>query len=128
MAQITIRVENRSGKQTVSILERNRLTAMQMPGQNQVIALLTRSFPDARVVRAQNLKITLGQRRRVGAGHGNHSRTMRYSSGAGMNPLSPAAHDRVADSIHTDMSVVVAAHGEDRRCLAERADQIAKFA
>ena len=33
---------------------------MEMPGQNQVIAMLTRSFPDARVVRTQNLKITLG--------------------------------------------------------------------
>ena len=60
MAQITIRVKNRSWEQTVSILERNRLTAMQMPGQNQVVALLTRSFPDARVVCAQDLKITLG--------------------------------------------------------------------
>ena len=43
-----------------------------------------------------------------------------------MNPLAPAAHDRVADAIHTDVSVVVAAHSEDRRDLAERADQIAR--
>jgi hypothetical protein len=101
---------------------------MEMPGQNQVIAMLTRSFPDARVVRAQNLKIGFGQRRRVGAGHGNHSRTMRYSSGASMNPFTPAANYRVADSIHTDISVVVAADSKDWRYLAERADQIAKLA
>ncbi len=53
---------------------------------------------------------------------------MRYSGGAGMNPCTPAAHYRVADSLHTDMSVVVAANGEDRRYRAERADQIAKLA
>jgi hypothetical protein len=53
---------------------------------------------------------------------------MRYSGGAGMNPLTASAHDRVADSIHADKPVVVAADGEDRRNLAERADQIAKLA
>jgi hypothetical protein len=45
-----------------------------------------------------------------------------------MNPLPPAAHDRVADSIHADMPVVVAANREDWRYLAERADQIAQLA
>ena len=45
-----------------------------------------------------------------------------------MNPLAPAAHDRVAHPIHADVSVVVAAHREDRRDLAERADQIAQLA
>ena len=60
MAEIAIRVEDRSGKQTVSILKRDHLAAMEMPGQHQVVATLTRSFPDARVVRAQNLKITFG--------------------------------------------------------------------
>jgi hypothetical protein len=53
---------------------------------------------------------------------------MRYSSGAGMNPFTPAAHYRVADSIHTDMSVVVAANSEHRGHLAERAYQVAKLA
>jgi hypothetical protein len=45
-----------------------------------------------------------------------------------MNPLTPAALDRVANSIHADVSVVVAAHREDRRYLAKRADQFAKLA
>jgi hypothetical protein len=53
---------------------------------------------------------------------------MRHSSGAGVNPCTAAAGDRVADPLHTDMSVVVAANGEDRRYLAERADQVAKLA
>jgi hypothetical protein len=60
MAQITIPVENRAGKEAVAILERHHLAAMEMPGQNQVIAMLTCCLPDARVVGAQNLKITLG--------------------------------------------------------------------
>ena len=53
---------------------------------------------------------------------------MRYSSRASMNPFTSAAYYRVADSIHTDMSVVVAANSEDRRYLAQRAHQIAKLA
>jgi hypothetical protein len=53
---------------------------------------------------------------------------MQYSSGASMNPFTPTAYYRVADSIHTDNSVVVAADSEDRRYPAERADQIAKLA
>ena len=42
-----------------------------------------------------------------------------------MNPFTPAAHDRVADSVHTNTYVVIAAHGEHRRQLAERANQVA---
>jgi hypothetical protein len=60
MAQIAIRVENCPRKQTISILKRNHLATMQVPGQNQVIAVVTRSFPDVRVMRAQNLKIPIG--------------------------------------------------------------------
>ena len=36
---------------------------------------------------------------------------MRDTRGAGMNPLTPAAHDRFADSIYPDLPVVVAADG-----------------
>jgi hypothetical protein len=45
-----------------------------------------------------------------------------------MNPFTPATYHRVADSMQTDMSVVVSANSEDRRYLTERTDQIAKLA
>jgi hypothetical protein len=128
VAQITIRVENRTGTQTVSILERNHLAAVKVPGQNQVIALPTRPFPDARIVRAENSNITFRQSGRIGAGNGDHSRTMPDSHGPSLNPSTPAGGDRVADLIDPDLSVVVAAHGKHRRDLAKRADQIAKRA
>jgi hypothetical protein len=52
---------------------------------------------------------------------------VRYASGVGVNPFSPAARHRIADSIHADVLVVVAAHGENGRYFAERADQIAEL-
>jgi hypothetical protein len=52
---------------------------------------------------------------------------MRYLSGGSMNPLTPAANYRIADSIETDMAVVVTANSVDWRQLAKRADQITEF-
>jgi len=45
-----------------------------------------------------------------------------------MNPFTSATYYRVAHSMQTDMSVVVAANSEDRRYLTERTHQIAKLA
>lgn len=101
---------------------------MQMPGQNQVVAALTRRFPDARIVRAENFNIALGQRGRLGAGDGNHARSVRYLSDASMNPTPAAALDRAANSIDANALVMVAPHGEDWRQFAERGDQIAQLA
>jgi hypothetical protein len=128
MAEITVRVEKRSGIQTISILERHHLTAVKMPGQDQVVALVTRDFPDARIVGAQYLKIAVWQCLGARAGDRNHPRPMRYASGTLMNPLAAAACDRSADSIHADPPVVVAADSEDGGDLAKRADQRAKRA
>jgi hypothetical protein len=128
MAEIAKGVENRSGKQPISIFEGNHLTAMEMPGQNQVKATLTGGFPDARIVRTENSNIAIGYRCRVGAGHANDSRTMCYSSGIRMNPFTTAAHYRIANSMQADMAVMVAANSEDRSYHAKRADQIAKLA
>ena len=60
MAEVTVRVENRSGEQTVAKFKRDQLTAVEMPGKNQVVATATRRFPDARVVRAEDLNVALG--------------------------------------------------------------------
>ena len=44
-----------------------------------------------------------------------------------MNPLAPAAHDRVAHPIQADVSVMVTTNRKNRREFAERADQIAQL-
>ena len=126
MVEITVRVEKRSGIKSISILERDHLAAVEMPGQDEVEAPLSRGFPNVRIVCAQDLKIAHWQRFRLRARNGNHPRSMRYASGAFMNPLAPAARDRFADSFHTDAPVVVAADSEDRGDFAKRADQLAK--
>jgi hypothetical protein len=127
MAHVAVRVENRSGKQTVSIFKRDQLTAMEMPGQNQVIAAFPRSFPDTRVVCTQDPIITLGHSYCIRARDRNHSGTMRHSNRTIVNPFTPAAHHRVTNSIHTDMAVVVSAYAQDWCDLAKRTDQITQL-
>jgi hypothetical protein len=39
-------VEQRSGEQTISIFERDHLTAMEMARKHQVVSTLARSGPD----------------------------------------------------------------------------------
>lgn len=110
MAQIAVRVENGSRKQAVSILKRDQLAAMEMPGQNQVITTLPRGSPNPRIVRAQDSKVTCGQAKSVRTGNRNHARTMRHSSEPIMNPFTAAAHHRLTDSMYADMAVVVSAN------------------
>jgi hypothetical protein len=71
VAQIAVRVENRPGEQAVAILEGNHLAAVEVAGENQVVAAPPRRLPDVRVVGAQNLNIAPGQGRRVGTGDAN---------------------------------------------------------
>ena len=124
MTQIAVRVENRSGKQAVSKLKRNQLTAVKMPRKNEVVATLTRRLPDTRVVCAENPNIAIGLRCSLRTGDRYHSRTMHHSSDSIMYPLTSATHDCVADSIKTDMAVVISTHREHRCILAQSAHQI----
>ena len=61
MGQITIRIENRSGKQAASVLKRDKLTTVKMPGPHKIIAHVLRSFPDTRVVCTQDSNVTIRQ-------------------------------------------------------------------
>ena len=78
MGQITIRIENRSGKQAISVFKRDQLTTMKMPGENQIIAIMSGSFPDTRVVCAQDPNITIWQNCSSRTTDRDHSRTMRH--------------------------------------------------
>jgi hypothetical protein len=57
MTQEAIRVEERAGEETVSILAHDDLTAVQVSGKDQVIAAVAGPLPDPRVVSAQDLDI-----------------------------------------------------------------------
>jgi hypothetical protein len=61
MRQKAVRVKDRAGKQAVAIFKGHALATMQMPGQHQVVTLMTRSLPHARIVCAQNSNITIRQ-------------------------------------------------------------------
>src|SRR5207249_4796128 len=54
MAQIAVGVENRTGEQAVAVLEGDYLTAVEVAGQDQVVAATARRLPDARVVCAED--------------------------------------------------------------------------
>jgi hypothetical protein len=97
---------------------------MEMPSEDQVKTAIACSFPDAWVMCAQDSIIGLRHSGRGRAGQGNHPRTMRHSNRAIVNPLTPALHHCIADSIYSQLDVVVSANTQDWRDLAERTDQI----
>ena len=87
---------------------------MKMPGQDKVIATLSRSLPDARVVCAEDSDIAIGRSCGGRTGDRNHPKTVLHSGGAIMNPFTSTSHNCLTDSIHTDMFVVVSTNSEDR--------------
>ena len=99
-----------------------------MPSQNEVEASSLGCFPDARVVSAQDLDITVGDTDSLGTGQGDDSRTMRDPRAAGMNPCAAAFHDSLGHAIEAHRLIVVAAHGIDRCDFPQRAHQIAQLA
>jgi hypothetical protein len=100
---------------TISILKRDYLAAMEMTGQNQVIAEFTSCLPGTRIVCAQNPNITVRHSRRIRARDRDHSTAMPYSNRTAVNPYSAARFHRVANSVHADKPVVVSAHTQDGR-------------
>ena len=128
MTQEAIRVEDRPRKQAVSILAGDQLAAMQMPGQDEVVAGMAGRLPDSRVVRAQDADMPIDVRRGFRAGDRDHSPPMRHARDAVMDPLPPAVHDGVTDAVHADLVIVIAANGKHRCDLAELANQLAQRA
>jgi hypothetical protein len=66
MTQEAIGVENRTRKQAVSKLAGDDLSAVQVSGQDQVIAMKV-CFPDSRIVSAEHTNMPIDRRRGVGA-------------------------------------------------------------
>lgn len=127
MTQVAVWIEDRPGKQAVAKLEGDHLAAVEMPGQDQIIAAPPRRLPDAWVVGTQNPTIARWQRRRLRTRDGNGSLPMHNVGAAPMNPLPATTKDRIAHPVHAHSSVVVAAHRKDGRGLSKRADQLAQL-
>ena len=53
---------------------------------------------------------------------------MRHFSSIIMNPPTPTAHYRLADSLQADLPIVVSANRQDRRHFAKCANQITQLA
>lgn len=123
MTEEAIRVQNRTRKQAVSILEGDDLTAVQVAGQDQVIAVGTGSFPDSRVMRAEDANIPIDRRRGVGAGDDDESLVMRDSRRSVVDPSPAAVFDSLPYAIHPNPLVVVAAYRQNDCDFAELADQ-----
>ena len=128
MAREAIRVEDRPRKQAVSILAGDQLAAVQMPGQDQVVAAMAACLPDSRVMRAEDSNMPICVRGGIGAGDRDQPLPVRHARDAIMDPLAPAMHHGLTDAVNADPAVVIAANGKNRCDVAELADQVTHLA
>jgi len=118
-------IEQCSGEQTISIFERDHLTAMEMARKHQVVSTLTRSGPDRWVMCAQNSNVTVGSGNRIWTSHRNDPRTMRDANRGLVNPFASAANHCVTNSIHPHGSVMVPANRQNACVGVKETDQVA---
>jgi len=131
MAQEAIWVEKRAGKEAVPVLAENELEAVQMSGQDEVVAKKARGLPDFRIVSAQDADVTevfTDGRRSLRAGDGDHAPRMRHARHLVVNPSPPTAHHGVTDAVHADLTVVVATDGKHRCDVSEFPNQVIQLA
>src|SRR5688500_4071315 len=95
--QEAIGIENRTRIQAVSVCAGDDLAAVQMSGQDQVIAAMMECFPNSRVMSAQDADVPIDRRRGIGAGDCDHSLPMRHSRRAVMDPSSAGVLHGVTD-------------------------------
>ena len=123
-----MRIKNCTREQAVSILEGDDLTAVQVAGQHQVVAVRADGFPDSRVMSAEDANIPIDWRRGVGARDDDESLVIRYSRRAVVDPLPPAALDSLPYAIHPNPLVVVTTDRQNDGDFAELADQFTQAA
>ena len=128
MAEAGVRVEERRRKQVVSELAGDDLTAVQVPGEDELETRVAGSLPDARVVRAQDADVPIDLRRGFRAGDGDHAPSVGHVGDAVVDPLAPAPHDGLADAVHADPVVVIPTDGEHPCDLSDPAHEPAEDA
>ena len=127
MTQEAVRVEKSTREKTVSILAHDDLAAVQVSGQDQVIAAIAARLPDFRVMGAQDLDICSKGACSVRSGDCDNALTMRHSDGPVVDPFPSALLDGAAYAAKPDALVMVAADREDRRKLAKPPDKLAQL-
>src|SRR5687768_12058890 len=115
MTEEAIRVEKRAREQAIAVLPADKLAAVQMPGQHEVIAGVAGRLPDARVVGAEDADMSLRVRCGFGSGDHDHPPIVRHAGDTVVYPLPPAAPHSVRHAIETDLVVVVATNREHGR-------------
>jgi hypothetical protein len=126
LTQHTVRIEQDARNETVAIFPRHDLTAVEVTGEDEVVAAGDEALPASRVVRAHDTDIA-----RVG-GRGVRTRDRDRALAVGdvgrpvMDPSAAGSLHHTRDEVHPDPSIVVAADGQDRRPRAERRHQVAQ--
>ena len=124
VTQEAIRIEDGPGIQAVSLLPGDQLAAMQMPGEDEVVAGTAGCLPDSRVVSAQDPDMPIEVRGCVRAGDRNHTCPVRHARDAIVNPLPAALRHRFTHAGDADLPVVVTTNRKDRCGFAELANQL----
>ena len=110
------------------MLPDDQLAAMQVPGQDEVIAGMSRCLPDSRVMCAQDANMRVDRRGGFRAGDRDHPVSMQHARHAVMNPSPAAMFNRLTNAVHADPLVVVATNSEYRCDVVELVDQVAQSA
>lgn len=128
MVQEAVRIEDRPGKQPISIMPCHQLAPVQVSGENQVEAGVAGSLPYARVVGTEHTNMTLVVRRCVRARDRDHASEMRHAADAVMDPVPAPLRHRIANGVQAELTVVVTADRKNRCRLVQAGNQIAELA
>ena len=99
---------------------------MQVSGQDEVIAGMSRCLPDSRVMCAQDANMRVDGHGGFRADDRDHPVSMQHARDAVMNPSPPAMFNRLTNAVHADPLVVVATNREHRGDAVEPVDQVAQ--
>jgi hypothetical protein len=107
---------------------RDKLAAVQVPREDEVVAGVAGSLPDTRVMSTEDTDLALVVRRSLRTGDGDHPPEMSDARDPVVNPLSASARHRLPDRVQADLAIVVAADGKHRRDFVEAGNQAAELA
>lgn len=113
-ADKVIRIEKRAGEKTPPCVKADRLAAMKVTGKDELVTLVTRGFPDAGIVGAEDVEIGYGGwSGRGGSGDGEGAGAVSEESGGVLDPAGTGGFDGGADLFLTGCNVVISRDGED---------------
>lgn len=128
MTEKAVRIEQRSREEAIPLRPRDDLAAVKVSSENQVVGVVTRGLPNARVMGAQDsyVPVPVSTTRVIRPRDRDRPLAVRKIGGIVVNPAAAAFDDGIADAIDADPTVMIAANGEGRRDLDETGDEIAQ--